>query len=96
MCFRLFCVCLYGKGYGVWIGVVRPCPPVCKDIVTPLYLLIRSWLKNAPHQGIGGVSICDFPHFGARNPTKVKNNFYSIMDLRLFGTQDLDSLPQNK
>ena len=59
-------------------------------------MLIHSWLKNAPHQGIGGVSICDFPHFGARNPTKVKNNFYSIMDLRLFWTQDLDSLPQNK
>ena len=29
----------------MWMGVGRPCPPVCDDIVTPLYLLfVISWL----------------------------------------------------
>ena len=32
------CMFVYGVGFGVWIGVGCPCPPVRNDIVTPRHL----------------------------------------------------------
>ena len=38
-CFGYFsCMFVYGVGFGVWMGVGCPCPPVRNDIVTPRHL----------------------------------------------------------
>ena len=38
MLYEYVCMCVWGGGRGVWMGVGCPCPPVRNDIVTPRHL----------------------------------------------------------
>ena len=41
-------VCVWGQGIEVWMGVGRPCPPVCNNIVTPRHPFLSDLLTMQP------------------------------------------------
>ena len=48
-CGYFLCMFVYGVGFGLWMGVGCPCPPVRNDIVTPRHLFfLGSGIEETP------------------------------------------------